>query len=74
MSLFDGFTLIEELKRHAATKHLPVAVLTTSSRDRDRERSLAAGACAYYEKPGTLGALEKILRDALARCALLSPA
>lgn len=66
-----GIQLLEELKGDAGTRHLPVVVLTSSCREDDRRRSLAAGACACYEKPASLAGLEKILRDALVRCHLL---
>ena len=49
----DGFQVIEEIRarEHARGGHLPVIALTARSRDRDRERCLAAGMDGFLTKP-----------------------
>lgn len=71
MPAMDGVQLIRRLKANPATASLPVAVLSSSSLESDKNNSLQAGAFAYYEKPGSVSALEKIFRDVLVRNALL---
>jgi CheY-like chemotaxis protein len=47
----DGFGVLREMKADPALRHVPVIVLTTSSREEDILRSYAEGACSYLEKP-----------------------
>lgn len=51
MPRMDGLELIRELKRNEATRHIPVAVITSSNRPNDREDAKAAGCCAFFHKP-----------------------
>lgn len=71
MPSMDGVHLIRQLKANPATASLPVAVLSSSSLESDKNSSMQAGAFAYYEKPGSVSQLEKIFRDVLVRNALL---
>ena len=47
----DGFAVLKEIKADPLLRHLPIVVLTTSSREEDVVRSYAAGTAAYITKP-----------------------
>jgi len=67
MPRMDGLELIRELKRDPHTRRIPIAIITSSNIPNDREDALAAGACAFIEKPQGLDALTRIL-DSLRDC------
>jgi CheY-like chemotaxis protein len=56
----DGWVLLDRLKHDAATRHIPIHVV--SGLDGER-RSLQQGAIAFSQKPVTSEALESGLRD-----------
>ena len=47
----NGFETLKELRQFPAFAHLPVVMLTTSSNEEDRSRSLALGANHFMTKP-----------------------
>lgn len=47
----SGLEAMQKLRRHAATRRLPIVVLTASAMKGDRERLLREGFDAYLEKP-----------------------
>jgi len=47
----DGLQCLKEIKADPALRHLPVIMLTTSSREEDIVKSYSAGACSYISKP-----------------------
>jgi CheY-like chemotaxis protein len=51
----DGFAVLERLKGHPDTRHIPVHIITGI---RERQQGLKAGAIAYLEKPVTKEALD----------------
>ncbi|MEO6878752.1 MAG: ATP-binding protein, partial [Gemmatimonadaceae bacterium] len=51
----DGFAVLDRLKHHPATRHIPVHIITSV---RERQHGLQAGAIAYLEKPVSKEALE----------------
>jgi CheY-like chemotaxis protein/signal transduction histidine kinase/HAMP domain-containing protein len=53
-----GWTVLSQLKRDPATRHIPVQVLT---QDEDRQHGLARGAFAFVTKPATPDALNVAL-------------
>jgi HAMP domain-containing protein/CheY-like chemotaxis protein len=55
-----GWTVLSELKRDPATRHIPIQIVTL---DEDRHHGLARGAFAFVQKPTTPGGLD----DAFAR-------
>jgi HAMP domain-containing protein/signal transduction histidine kinase/DNA-binding response OmpR family regulator len=55
-----GWTVLSELKRDPATRHIPIQIVTL---DEDRHHGLARGAFAFVHKPTTPGGLD----DAFAR-------
>jgi CheY-like chemotaxis protein len=51
MPQLDGIALIRELKSHASTRGIPIAMMTSSNRPNDREDAMQAGCCLFFEKP-----------------------
>ncbi len=51
----DGWAVLDRLKHHADTRHIPVHII---SGIRERQQGLKAGAIAYLEKPVSKEALE----------------
>ena len=47
----DGLQVLQRIKSEESTKHVPVVVLTTSSEDRDINKSYDLGANSYILKP-----------------------
>ncbi len=47
----DGFTICRELRRHSATRSLPILMLTARSSEQDRIMGLELGADDYLTKP-----------------------
>jgi signal transduction histidine kinase/CheY-like chemotaxis protein len=54
----DGFAVLDHLKSHADTRHIPVSVVSGLER---RHEALKAGAVAFYEKPLTEEQLAHVL-------------
>ena len=59
LPVLDGWTVLDRLKRHPATRHIPVHIVSGVGELRP---ALAAGAAAYLEKPATLEALDEVFR------------
>ena len=53
-----GWTVLSQLKRDPATRHIPVQVVTL---DEDRQHGLARGAFAFVTKPATADGLNVAL-------------
>lgn len=51
LPLIDGFTILEKIRNHAATKTVPVIILTSSGEEKDISRSYELGANSYIRKP-----------------------
>jgi len=47
----DGLEVLQRIRAHESTKHLPTVVLTSSKQDEDVFRSYSLGANAYVRKP-----------------------
>ncbi|MBV0933679.1 response regulator transcription factor [Marinobacterium weihaiense] len=47
----SGFDLLERLRADAATRQLPVVMLTAHGRDVEKEKGMALGASDYVTKP-----------------------
>lgn len=48
---FDGFEVCRRLRAEAATRSIPIIVITAMDDDGSRTRATEAGASAYYTKP-----------------------
>ncbi|HVE78229.1 MAG TPA: response regulator, partial [Gemmatimonadaceae bacterium] len=55
MPTMDGWAVLDKLKKHPDTRHIPVHIVTGVDK---RQRGLSAGAIAYLEKPVSKEALE----------------
>lgn len=51
LPIIDGWEATRELKRDAATQHIPIIVLSAHAMTEDREKALAAGADDFDSKP-----------------------
>ncbi|HET6231761.1 MAG TPA: HAMP domain-containing protein [Longimicrobiaceae bacterium] len=51
----DGWTVLDRLKHHAETRHIPVHIVSAADK---RQQGLRSGAISYLEKPVTQEALE----------------
>jgi CheY-like chemotaxis protein len=55
LPVMDGWTVLDHLKHHPETRHIPVHVVSGAN---GKQSALKAGAVAYIEKPATKEALE----------------
>jgi len=62
MPRVDGRQVLDEMKRDAALRDIPVIILTTSSADWDVARSYASGASSFITKPVTFEGLVQTAR------------
>lgn len=64
----DGFVVLERLQQNANLSAIPVIVLTARDPQSSRERTLKAGAAAFFQKPvdnsELMGAIRATLRSA----------
>jgi len=51
MPQMDGWSVLKEIRRDAATRDLPCVALTAFAAEEDRQRALEAGFDAYLSKP-----------------------
>jgi CheY-like chemotaxis protein len=58
-----GFETLKELGKKPAYKQLLVVILTTSSEQSDKTRSVASGANGFMTKPATLAATVKLFQE-----------
>ena len=47
----DGLGVLREVRRHEATRHLPIVILTSSKEDQDLIQGYGLGANSYIRKP-----------------------
>ena len=62
---WDGFRIMEWLRRVDESKKIPIIVITGGAGDQDKERALAGGAVAFLYKPLDYDELLKLVRAAL---------
>ena len=69
----DGFSILEDLRRHSATANVPVMMVTAKTTELDKIRGLDSGADDYLTKP--FGIMEFLARvRALLRRSEMQPA
>ena len=73
-SAWDGFAVLEWLRRTGDSKHLPIVILSGSNAEESRPRALAAGAVAYFEKPIEKEKLQAVILEVLGNAAANAPA
>ncbi len=66
MPVMDGIQALEELRKDAATKDIPVIAVTASAMSGDRDAILAHGFDGYIAKPVDVALLFATLREKLA--------
>ena len=59
----NGFEVLAEIRSIPSYRKLPVVVLTTSSSEDDKQKSLALGANGFLTKPFSLKAVINMLRQ-----------
>ena len=63
----DGFVVMERLQKNTKLSCIPVIVLTARERKTNQEKAIAAGCCAFFQKPADNGelieAIDKALRE-----------
>jgi DNA-binding response OmpR family regulator len=64
---FDGFAVCARLREDAATRTVPIIVISALDDDSAKQRALEAGATAYYTKPFSPTALLKELETVARR-------
>ena len=57
LPVLDGWTVLDRLKRHPATRHIPVHIVSGVE---EMQPALMAGAAAFVQKPASLEALEGV--------------
>jgi len=62
---WDGFRIMEWLRRVDESKKIPIIVITGGAGDQDKERALASGAVAFLYKPLDHEELLKLVRATL---------
>jgi len=73
MPELDGFAVCETLKKHPATSHIPIVVLTGLSSQLSRFAGLESGADEYLTKPFNFGEILERVNEVLERRAPLPP-
>ena len=63
----NGLELISFVKNNEAYRHIPLMVVTTEGRDRDKQKGLALGADEYMIKPLDLDEFTRIVRRLMGR-------
>jgi len=61
----DGFVVMERLQKNTKLSCIPVIVLTARDSRGNKEKALAAGACAFFQKPAENGELLAAIQKAL---------
>ena len=59
----NGLEVLKEIKGDSTLRHIPVVMLTTSSREEDVVRSYTGGACSYITKPVAVDKLRGVLKQ-----------
>ena len=56
----DGWTVLDRLKRHPTTRHIPVHIVSGAD---EGQPALLAGAAAFIQKPASLEELERVFGE-----------
>jgi two-component system chemotaxis response regulator CheY len=65
MPEMDGITLIQEIRKNAALKFMPILMLTTESSDDKKKAGQAAGATGWVVKPFNPEQMLKVIQKVL---------
>lgn len=61
----SGYEVLRQLKQDAATRHIPVMVLTAYALDDERSAAIAAGCDAFETKPPDMERMVKTIQSLL---------
>lgn len=64
MPRVDGIQVLTEIKAHAATRRIPVVIMTSSQEESDMVRTYDLGANSYVVKPLDFTAMVEVVRQA----------
>jgi CheY-like chemotaxis protein len=67
MPLMDGFNVLNEIKKHHLT-HIPIYIITTSSRKEDRDRAMQLGAKGFFNKGYSSADIKKVMMEICNDC------
>lgn len=59
----NGFEVLHAMKTDRELQHIPVIMLTTSTREEDVVRSYSEGACSYLSKPSSVDEFTEMARQ-----------
>jgi two-component system, cell cycle response regulator DivK len=65
LSDMDGITVLQQLKRHPATRHIPVIAVTALAGAAERQQMLEMGCSGCLAKPYDIDELQLMLEDYL---------
>lgn len=65
MPVMDGRHFLQHIKKDPQLNDIPVVIYTTSSRPKEKDELMRAGAASFLTKPDTLGELKEALSDIL---------
>lgn len=65
MPIMNGFECLTEIRKNPLLKELPIAIYSTSSSDKDIERTFLNGANIYIKKPSSFEDLKKSLTQVI---------
>ncbi|HEU5123893.1 MAG TPA: response regulator [Verrucomicrobiae bacterium] len=71
---WDGFRIIQWLKRMDEAKSIPIIIITGDDSAKYRERALAEGAVAFFQKPVNNEELLAKIKEILGNSSAASPA
>jgi CheY-like chemotaxis protein len=63
MPQMDGFELVQTLKELAVTRHIPVAMFSSSGLLYDQQHAVEAGCAAFFPKPASLSGLREVFEN-----------
>lgn len=63
MPVMNGYDALENIRKSAEFKNLPVVIMTTSNDPADIDRLFDMGASLYAVKPGTFSELQKVIES-----------
>jgi len=66
LPVYDGFQVLERLRRHPSLRHLPIVVISTIPRSVGGEFARSLGAVRYLTRPFTNADLDAAVQEALA--------
>ena len=73
MPRMDGIDFLRELKRDPETREISVAIMTSSNRPNDRQDAVAAGCCAFFNKPERIEQIAGLIASLPRICGSAAP-